>query len=397
MIDRPTRSRNLQRLARCWAARSAPARGRARHALGLLVSALGCAREVTTEPTLGAQPSPALERPASRVRIPGGAFAAGTEPGRFERDPSIEPRLGRIALGPFEIDAEPYPGGTAAPLVGLDRHQALERCIERGGRLCSELEWERVCKGPDQHPFPSGPDLDASCRHPPGCASGFGVRGMASAREWTASDAPRRGELLAVVRGAAAGAPDPLHRCAHRELSGGSGEADILFRCCYGPPNAARVSPPRLGRAFADAELPEGELTGLLASAAPTRGIASEVAYFESAAARASVLAQGEADARGRTLTAAPLAWNPAPGVELLIVTGRSGRTTSFVVAFDVLGDGSRRLASSFIMLDEPGPVVLAYEPSQRASLEFSTCWDCLGETGRILYRDPDETIIVQP
>ncbi len=88
---------------------------------------------------------------------------------------------------------------------------------------------------------------------------------------------------------------------------------------------------------------------------------------------------------------------NPAAGVDLLIVTVRSGAATSFVVAFDVLGDGSRRLASSFIMLDEPGPVVLAYQPSQRARLEFSTCWGCLGETGRILYRHPDHTLITQP
>jgi hypothetical protein len=333
----------------------------------------------------------------SRIAIPGGPFASGTEPGRFEREPELEPRLGRTALGPFEIDAQPYPGGPAAPLLGLGREQALARCAERGGRLCSELEWERACKGPEQHPFPSGLDFDPTCARSSGCASGFGVWGMARAREWTASEVVRHGELSAVVRGAAEGAPAGLFRCAHRELVPGTPETGIAFRCCYGAPNAARVLLPPLGPAFANAELPPAELARLLAAAPPTRDIARDLVYFESAAAREAVQSKGRRQREGVTFMSAPLLWNPAAGVELLIVTGRSGAATSFVVAFDVLGDGSRHLASSFIMLDEPGPVVLAYQASQRTRLEFSTCWGCLGETGRILYRHPDHTLITQP
>lgn len=366
--------------------------------MGALLALAACTREAATESTTSTPPSPPPSANVSRIAIPGGAFASGTEPARFERDPELEPRLARTALGPFEIDAHPYPGGAEPPLLGLGREQALARCAERGGRLCSELEWERACKGPDQHPFPSGLDLDPTCAQGFGCVSGFGVWGMARAREWTASDVVHRGESLSAVRGATPGAAPGHFRCAHRELAPGTPETGIAFRCCYGPPNAARVVLPRLGPAFASAELSPAELGRLLAAAPATRDIARGVAYFEGAAARERVLSvKGGREREGLTFTSAPLVWNPAAGVELLVAVGRSGGTTSFVVAFDMLGDGSRRLASSFIMLDEPGPVLLAYQPSQRARLEFSTCWGCLGETGRIVYRHPDHTLITQP
>lgn len=356
-----------------------------------------CGGDAGLKPTPGPPPPAPVSERLARIPIPGGTFAAGTEPGRFERQSQLEPRLTRTALGPFEIDAAPYPGGTEPALLGLGRIQASERCSERGGRLCSELEWERACKGPNQDPFPSGVELDPSCQSSAGCASGFGVWGMVGVREWTASDASFRGELSAVVRGAGDEAALALHRCAHRGLASGEPAPDIAFRCCYGPPNAARVALPRLGPAFASAELSLAELSGLLAAYPATRDIARDISYFDGATARETALARGGRDRQGLTFSSAPLLWNPSAGVELLVVTARSGATTSFVVAFDVVGDGSRRLASSFIMLDEPGPVVLAHAPSQRGRLEFSTCWSCPGETGRVVYRDPDHTLITQP
>jgi hypothetical protein len=66
-------------------------------------------------------------------------------------------------------------------------------------------------------------------------------------------------------------------------------------------------------------------------------------------------------------------------------------------VAYHVLAEGKYRLASSFVMRDEPGPIVLAYNGMIRPRLHFSSCWGCAGETGRILYRDPDSVIILQP
>jgi hypothetical protein len=331
------------------------------------------------------------------VRVPEGTFSSGTEPGRFERQPELEPRLTRTSLGAFEIDTEPYPGGSATPLLGLGRDAASALCIDRGGRLCTELEWERACKGPASTPFPSGADWEPGCEGSPGCASAFGVRGMGSLREWTASDIAGRSERLAIVRGAAPEAAIAQRRCAHREAVPAAPRPDIGFRCCHGAPNGARVVAARLGAAFAPAELTLEELARLLASDAATRDIARDLSYFDPAGAVEAVLARGNRQRAGLSLTSAPLAWNPAPGVELLIVSARSGASTSFVVVFDALGDGSHQLAASFIMEDEPGPVALAYGSQVRPRLQFSTCWGCPGETGKILYSDPDRVQILQP
>jgi hypothetical protein len=369
--------------------------------LGLLAAASAC----SSEPT--ASPSPVVSRPAAqtprsreplraRIPIPQGSFSSGTEPGRFERQAALEPRPTRTALGPFEIDVEPYPGSGAAPLLALSRAQAAERCAERRGRLCTELEWERACKGPASSPYPSGRELDAACTSLPGCASGFGVWGMGAVPEWTASDLPGRDSRQAIVRGASSDAPAARHRCARRDPRSSEAAPGIGFRCCYGPPNAARVVVPASGRAFGEAVLPLAELAGLLELDPLTQRLARDLSYFDSAAASRAVLGSN-GERPGLRLTTAPLAWNPAAGVELLVVTGRSGPSTAFVAVFDALGDGRRLLASSFVMEGEPGPVALLYEPAVRSKLRFSTCAACLGETGRILYEDPDRPLIVQP
>jgi hypothetical protein len=64
---------------------------------------------------------------------------------------------------------------------------------------------------------------------------------------------------------------------------------------------------------------------------------------------------------------------------------------------FRVVGKDDYQLASSFIMENEVGPVALAYNGYIRPRLHFSTCWGCPGETGKILYKEPDSVIITQP
>jgi hypothetical protein len=171
---------------------------------------------------------------------------------------------------------------------------------------------------------------------------------------------------------------------------------DIGFRCCHGPPNAARVETPRTGATFTQVELPLARLAELLAADSNTRGLARELAYFEPDAARA-VLDKGPGDTQGFLLTTSPLLWNPVAGSDFLVLAARSGHTTSFVVAFHVLREDDYRLASSFVMLGEPGPVALAYNGYIRPRLHFSSCWGCPGETGKILYREPDQAVILQP
>ena len=98
----------------------------------------------------------------------------------------------------------------------------------------------------------------------------------------------------------------------------------------------------------------------------------------------------------GFNFTVAPLLWNPVPGAEFLLVSGRSGENLSFVVAFYVIGENEYRLASSFLMRNEPGPVAFAYDNSIRPRLHFSTCWGCGGEGGAIQLGADGRVHIVQ-
>jgi hypothetical protein len=221
---------------------------------------------------------------------------------------------------------------------------------------------------------------------------------MGSLREWTASDLQGGTEPEAVLRGASSQQPPAQHRCAHRSsTSADRAVPDVGFRCCHGAPNAARVPPAALGTTFTKVELPLVELGKLLEGEAVTRGLAADLAYFQEPEAVETVLAKGPGDTQGFLLTAAPLLWNPALGAEFLVLSARSGKTTSFVVVYHALGDERYRLASSFVMQGEPGPIVLAYNGYIRPRLHFSSCWGCPGETGKILYRDPDRAVILQP
>jgi formylglycine-generating enzyme required for sulfatase activity len=347
-------------------------------------------------PSVAAAPASPRAAPDARVSVPEGSFRAGTEPGRHERRPELEPRLGRVALGPFAIDAWPYPDGASAPQLGLPRARARELCEARQGRLCTELEWERACKGPDSQAFAGSAEFDASCALAAGgCRSGFGVHALGSLSEWTASDG--EAGALAARRGAGPSDPAAQHRCAHRTLSSPlEGDEQVGFRCCYGAPNAARISVPGLGTTFQKLELPLAELARWLQGSPITASLAQNLSYFPEGSAEA-VVARGPGDRQGFLFSTAPLVWNPVRGAEFLVVTARSGPATSFVVVFHALGDGAYALASSFIMQDEPGPIALGFNGYIRPRLHFSSCWGCPGETGKILYRDPDSVVIVQP
>jgi hypothetical protein len=79
-----------------------------------------------------------------------------------------------------------------------------------------------------------------------------------------------------------------------------------------------------------------------------------------------------------------------------LVVCGRSGKKTAFVVAY-FLGATPPKLAGSFIMKNEPGPIALAYAQSIRPRMHFSGCWGCPGETGKLLFRPKENVVLLQP
>ena len=57
----------------------------------------------------------------------------------------------------FHIDRLPHPNDPAArPTTGVTREEAEALCANDGKRLCTEVEWERACKGDTLRDYPGG-------------------------------------------------------------------------------------------------------------------------------------------------------------------------------------------------------------------------------------------------
>jgi len=202
----------------------------------------------------------------------------------------------------------------------------------------------------------------------------------------------------ALVRGAGIAAAATEHRCAARHPTEPTTQSqDIAFRCCQGAPNAAIIPEPKQGPIFTKTKLSAEELEQALAADPVGKALAHDIKFFREPEGANTVVSRGPGDKKGFDFTVAPLLWSPTAGAEILLVAARSGDTTSFVAAFHVLPGGKYRLASSFVMQNEPGPVALAYSPDIKPRVHFSTCWGCPGETGKALFRKPETVVIVQP
>jgi hypothetical protein len=381
--------------------------------LALLALALGACRGKSGAGGVhpGPAPSPETSAPAphpkseARARqtaeIPGGTLKAGSTPGDPGRVPELEAKDQEIELGPFRIDRLPYPNDPAQPpLLGKTRDEARRLCAERSARLCTEVEWERACKGPKQDEYPSGVMWDPSCTAgAKACASGFDVLGLGTtAGEWVAGELTIDDKRRALLRGAGVSAVPTEHRCAARHPTEATTQSqDIAFRCCEGAPNAAIIAEPKQGPIFTKAKLTAEELEQALAADPAGKALAHDIKFFREPEGANTVVSRGPGDKKGFDFTVAPLLWNPTAGAEILLVAARSGETTSFVAAFHVLPGGKYRLASTFTLQNEPGPVALAYSPDIKPRVHFSTCWGCPGETGKALFRKPETVVIVQP
>ena len=193
--------------------------------------------------------------------IPAGVLHAGTPVDRVPRVPDEEPPGTEMTLGGFYIDLYPYPNEAGAiPTSNVSREDAAHLCETKGKRLCTELEWERSCKGPDNFTYEygdayrassciTGVAIEESARRPSGerlaCKSPFGVMDLhGGVWEWTDS-AWKRGAKgdLGVLRGGNSIAGEIVGRCANgigRNVT--SKGATMGFRCCMGPRNPAEVS-----------------------------------------------------------------------------------------------------------------------------------------------------------
>lgn len=218
------------------------------------------------------------------VSIPPGVLIAGSPCQSIPRITTEELEGPEIHMGAFDIDAYPYPDDPAqAPATGVSRDEAQTLCAARGRRLCTELEWERACKGPSNGMYEYGRSFNpAFCTgggamlRPAGtyekCQSVFGVKAMHGAVwEWTSSEWGRGAPGgLAAVRGGFGPHLDLQTRCANgQSRSPTEKAADIGFRCCGGAPNAATVNltlrqlPPIVAEGSVDPALSSRLLQGL--------------------------------------------------------------------------------------------------------------------------------------
>ncbi|MCA9620506.1 MAG: SUMF1/EgtB/PvdO family nonheme iron enzyme [Myxococcales bacterium] len=192
------------------------------------------------------------------VWIPKGVLIAGTPPGTLPRIADQELPGVEVQLDGFFIDQYNYPPEPGAiPQTGMTQAHARAICEERGKRLCTELEWERACKGPDNRSYDYGDSYDASICGTgqtdalapnggnPRCATGFDVRDMhGSAWNWTSSPWGRGSDDQRVaVRGGNGDDGELVGRCAHaRPVAPDVRDATIGVRCCAGAANQAQVS-----------------------------------------------------------------------------------------------------------------------------------------------------------
>lgn len=196
--------------------------------------------------------------PRGMVWVPEGALVAGTPEGRRPRLADQELAGEQLVLHGFFIDVFAYPNEEGAiPQTGVTQAQAEASCAERNKRLCTELEWERACKGPENTTYEYGdryrPDVCITGRSPrmlpngyrQGCRSEFGARDLhGGVWEWTASRWGRGGDkALVALRGGNADAGEVVGRCANGlPRAADSASPTVGFRCCMGEVNDAAVN-----------------------------------------------------------------------------------------------------------------------------------------------------------
>lgn len=348
------------------------------------------------------------EKAGETIAIPPGRFFAGSVPGDDGRDPTIEPVAATYDLPAFTIDALPYPGTPGEPpKLGVSQSEAARLCGERGARLCTELEWERACRGPNGDLFSAGAAWDPTCsKTPEQCVSGFGVRSMgASIQEWTASVIAESGQAApkvsasgpkrVAIKGAFGGASPASHRCAARHgMEPSVSGKPVGFRCCRGPAPSVSIAEIQGAPTFRKGSIDANRLSEIFAAIPELSRLRGGVRFFKETDI-AEITEKAKSPPESWNLAVDPIVWSPEAGTEVLIVTGKT-KTSSFVVAMHQLPDNKYRLASSMIFTNEQGPIVLAYQSNLRREILWSMAWGAPGEGGAITYRDDHRVVIVQ-
>jgi formylglycine-generating enzyme len=216
---------------------------------------------VTTDAMAKPPPDAAGAPRPGMVWIPRGTLRAGTPVDHVPRVANEELPGEPVEMHGFYVDVLPYPNEPGAiPTTNVSRDEAAQLCESAGKRLCTELEWERACKGPDNTTYEygdayraatcgTGVTAEEAARRPSGeraqCKSAFGVADMhGGVWQWTSSPWGRgaKDENLGTLRGGNAIAGELVGRCANALGRPASRKAPTMgFRCCAGEPNEDEV------------------------------------------------------------------------------------------------------------------------------------------------------------
>lgn len=223
-------------------------------------SAPAASSTISSWPIASGNAEPGASKPGMAF-IPAGSLVAGTAPNKTPRVADEEMPGTAIDMGGFYIDLLPWPNEpNAIPTTNIGRDEAEQLCESKQKRLCTELEWERACKGADNTTYeygdayrkePCGTGLsEAQASHRPTgehaqCKSSFGVMEMhGGVWEWTASSWGRgsKDASQGVLRGGNSVAGELVGRCANAIARDPSKKAPTMgFRCCSGPKGMAEV------------------------------------------------------------------------------------------------------------------------------------------------------------
>jgi formylglycine-generating enzyme required for sulfatase activity len=342
----------------------------------LLVGSAACGRSLGAQGDGGGAGGTVVSAPSTTapgaprtgmVWIPTGILRAGSPLDEVPRLADAELPGVDVPLGGFYIDVLPWPNEAGAiPTTNVTRQEAALLCQGKNKRLCSELEWERACKGPDNSRFEygavydprvcgAGTPAESASRRPSGerlaCRSSFGARDMhGGAWEWTDSTWRRGGSrALGVVRGGGDATGELASRCAFaRPVALDDRSPTTGFRCCAGPRNDAEVElEVKHGPAF--------ERTAHPVRSSPALDALGGVAC-------------GPPTSPGSCSLSRAWTWRPAPNVELSLSGGCVGRDPKARCAVAVsrdMGDLAQTLAQIDTGCEIP-EVVLVEGPDRR-------------------------------
>ena len=208
---------------------------------------------------------PAQAKHADMTWVPGGSYIAGAYTGLEELGLAGERRETIVDVKGYwidtkerhfpktEISEDDSPAQVAEkearnqyalePVRDITWSEAKAACEADGKRLCSEDEWEKACKGPENYDYVYGDEFNdqkcpASGYLPPPyrvnqfplCESGYGVWGLGGGlMEWTST---KKGTNY-IIKGGAIGNEDKGTRCAGRaDRAPNFTQSHIGFRCC---------------------------------------------------------------------------------------------------------------------------------------------------------------------